>query len=55
MKDNRDILGELAAIGISITIGVAIGSSISQETTSTWWKMHIVTRGYGTWETTIDG
>lgn len=55
MRDSIDIIGTLTFVAVFITIGMMVGASLSQETTSTWWKTQIVSRGYGTWETTIDG
>lgn len=50
-----DRIGEITAVAILLSIGIAIGCFITTDTTSTWWKTQIVSRGYGTWETTIDG
>lgn len=51
----RDRTGEITVVAILLGVGITIGHFITIETTSTWWKTQIVSRGYGTWETTIDG
>lgn len=55
MKESSEIIGPLIVIAVFISIGMIIGAALSLETTSAWWKTQIVTRGYGTWEITIDG
>ena len=55
MKASSEDLAALLGISVFITIGMVMGSAITQETTSNWWKIQIVSRGYGTWETTTDG
>lgn len=55
MKDSSEVFGALVVVTLFLTVGVIIGSAVAQGTTSTWWKIQIVSRGYGTWETTTDG
>jgi hypothetical protein len=40
---------------ILLTIGATSAYMLGKSSTSNWWKIQIVSRGYGTWETTTDG
>ena len=50
-----DFLPFIFVIAVILAITAFLWCPITQETTSDWWKIEIVRRGYGTWEVTADG